>query len=103
MDRQKITLPFEDLGCAGSGATVVEQALARVPGVLRVYVNAAMEMAYVQYDTDRCNIDTLREAVAHAGFHIGAIDRVVESPHSSRTFRDTSGTFNAARSEGRPM
>ena len=72
MDSQKITLPIEDFGCAGSGAIVVERALARVPGVLRVYVNAATEMAYVRYDADRCTILALRDAVASAGFHTGA-------------------------------
>ncbi len=71
MDRQKITLPIEDFGCAGSGAIIVERTLAKVPGVVRVYVNAATEMAYVQYDADRCTIALLREAVARAGFHVG--------------------------------
>lgn len=72
MTRQKLALPIEDLGCAGSGAIIVERALAKVPGVLRVYVNAATEMAYVQYDADRCNLDSLRAATARAGFHAGA-------------------------------
>ena len=71
MDRQTITLPIEDFGCAGSGAIIVERALAHVPGVLHVYVNAATEMAYVQFDADRCTVEALREAVARAGFHAG--------------------------------
>lgn len=72
MDRQKITLPIEDFGCAGSGAIIVERALAKVPGVLRVYVNAATEMAYVEYDARRCDLSTLLAAIARAGFHAGA-------------------------------
>ncbi len=72
MDRQKITLPIEGFGCAASEAISVERALATVPGVLRIYVNAAMEMAYVQYDADCCTESALREAVAHAGFYTGA-------------------------------
>lgn len=72
MDRQTITLPIEDFGCAGSGALIVERALAKVPGVVRAYVNAATEMAYVQYDAGRCTEAALLEAVAHAGFHAGA-------------------------------
>ena len=71
MDRQKIALPIEDFGCAGSGAIVVERALAKVPGVLHVYANAATEMAYIQYDADRCTLSGLRDAVARAGFHAG--------------------------------
>lgn len=72
MHHQHISLSIEDLGCAGSGAIIVERALAKVPGVIRVYVNAATEMAYVQYDSDRCDPAVLRAAIAHAGFHAGA-------------------------------
>jgi hypothetical protein len=72
VDRQRITLPIEDFGCAGSGAIVVERALANVPSVLCVYVNAATEMAYIQYDADRCDVPTLRAVIARAGFHAGA-------------------------------
>lgn len=72
MERRQITLPIEDFGCAGGGALIVERALARVLGVLHVYVNAATEMAYVQYDTERCDVAALCAAVAHAGFHTGA-------------------------------
>lgn len=68
---RSITVPIEDFGCAGSGSLIVERALTKVPGVLRVYVNAATEMAYVQYDTDRCTIDALEEAVVRAGFRPG--------------------------------
>ncbi|HEU5348515.1 MAG TPA: heavy metal-associated domain-containing protein [Ktedonobacterales bacterium] len=68
MTIRSITVPIEDFGCAGSGALIVERALIKVPGVLRVYVNAATEMAYVQYDADRCTVDALEAAVVHAGF-----------------------------------
>ena len=71
MDRQRITLPIEDFDCAGSSAILIEQALAEVPGVLHIYVSAAMEMAYVQYDAEICSVDALREAVTFAGFKIG--------------------------------
>jgi copper chaperone CopZ len=71
MPRQHVTLPIEDFGCSGSGAIVVERALTKVPGVLRVYVNAATEMAYVEYDTDRCGPEALRTAIARVGFHAG--------------------------------
>lgn len=71
MTVRSITVPIEDFGCAGSGALIVERALVKVPGVLRVYVSAATEMAYVQYDADRCTVDALEEAVVRAGFHPG--------------------------------
>lgn len=71
MDRRTITMPIEDFGCTGNGASIIERALASVPGVRRVYINAATEMAYIQYDAECCNIAALREAVAHIGFHAG--------------------------------
>ncbi len=71
MTVRSITVPIEDFGCAGSGALIVERALVKVPGVLRVYVNAATEMAYVQYDADQCTVDALEKAVIRAGFHPG--------------------------------
>jgi len=64
MNRQTVTLPFEDLGCTGSNASIVETALSKLPGVLRVYVNTATEMAYVQYDAERCSVAILRKAIA---------------------------------------
>lgn len=71
MTVRSITVPIDDFGCAGSGALIVERALVKVPGVLRVYVNAATEMAYVQYDADRCTVGALETAVVRAGFHPG--------------------------------
>jgi copper chaperone CopZ len=70
MDRKHITLPIEDFGRMGSGELAVERALAHVPGVLRVYVNPATEMAYVQFDGERCAIADLHAAVARAGFRV---------------------------------
>lgn len=71
MTIRSITVPIDDFGCAGSGVLIVERALTKVPGVLRVYVNAATEMAYVRYDADRCTVGALEEAVVRAGFHPG--------------------------------
>jgi hypothetical protein len=71
VDRQTITLPVEDLSGASGAPIIVEQALANMPGVLRVYMNAATEMAYVQYDAERCTVAALREALVCAGFPCG--------------------------------
>lgn len=67
----RVTLPIIGFGCLGSGALIVERALLHAPGVIHVYVNAATEMAYVEYDAERCTVARLREAVAQAGFHAG--------------------------------
>ncbi|MGE5334105.1 MAG: cation transporter [Nitrososphaerota archaeon] len=69
MTIRSITVPIEDFGCAGSGALIVERALIKVPGVLRVYVNASTEMAYVQYDAEYCTVVDLTDAIVRAGFH----------------------------------
>lgn len=71
MDRRQVIVPIEDFGCAGSGALIVERALAKVVGVLRVYVNPATEMAYIQYDAELCDVNRLRDAIAHSGFRAG--------------------------------
>lgn len=68
---QRATLPITGLGCLGSGALIIERALLHTPGVIHAYVNAATEMAYVEYDTERCTVARLREAVDRAGFHTG--------------------------------
>jgi cation transport ATPase len=69
MARRHIVLPIDELGCWGSGALIIERALAQVPGVRHVYVNAATEMAYVQFDVDECVVADLEAAIARAGFH----------------------------------
>lgn len=69
---QRATLPILGFGCAGSGALIVERALARVPGVIGVYVNPVTEMAYVRYDDSRCTLAAVIKAIEHVGFHAGA-------------------------------
>lgn len=71
MRTQRIMLPIYDLSCGGGGALIVERALAKVPGVARVYVNPATEMAYVEYDPTRVDTQLLIAAVKHAGFGTG--------------------------------
>jgi copper chaperone CopZ len=67
---RRLTLPIEGFRCGGGGL-MVERALAQVPGVRRVYVNVAMEMAYVEFETTVTEVSCLVTAVAHAGFRAG--------------------------------
>ncbi|HEV2654131.1 MAG TPA: heavy metal-associated domain-containing protein [Ktedonobacteraceae bacterium] len=69
MKMQRITLPIDRL--SGGGAYIVEHALARTPGVVYVYVNSAMEMAYIVYDPTQSDLHRLVAAVKHAGFEAG--------------------------------
>lgn len=65
----RITLPIEGLACGGGGALTVERAIARIPGVSRVYVNPLTEMAYVEFDSTVCSPDAIVAAIMRVGFH----------------------------------
>jgi P-type Cu+ transporter len=71
MKTQRITLPIDRLSCGGGGALIVERALARISGVVYVYVNCATEMAYVEYDPMQSDLDRLIAAVKQLGFDTG--------------------------------
>ncbi|MBI4491648.1 MAG: heavy-metal-associated domain-containing protein [Chloroflexi bacterium] len=71
MSTKRLTMAIYDLGCGGGGALIVERALARAPGVARVYVNPATEMAYVEYDPALACPDQLIAAVERVGFRAG--------------------------------
>ena len=64
-----ITLPLNDLGCGE--AALVERFLTKHPGVVRVYVNPAMEMVYITYDPTRANPGQIAAALLHAGYRVG--------------------------------
>ena len=50
---------------------MVERALARTAGVIYVYVNPAIEMAYVEYDAALAEPKHLIYVVEQAGFRVG--------------------------------
>lgn len=71
MTTQRLTMPIYDLGCGGGGALMIEQAVARTPGVMAAYVNPATEMAYVTFDGERCSEQTVVAAITACGFRTG--------------------------------
>lgn len=75
MATQRMTVPIYNLSCSGGGALVVEQTLAKTPGVARAYVNPATEMAYVEYDPETVTSVALTAAVAEAGFGPSPVKR----------------------------
>lgn len=68
MATQRTTVPIYNLSCAGGGALVVERTLAKTPGVARVYVNPATEMAYVEFDPEAITSSALAAAITAAGY-----------------------------------
>ena len=71
MSSARLTMAIYGLSCGGGGALAVERALAKLPGVVRVYVNPATEMAYVEYDPARLRWEQLVAAVEAVGFRAG--------------------------------
>jgi len=72
MNTQRITLPINDLGTRGEGVLIVQQALAKAPGVVHVYINPSIEMAYIEFDPALTGPDRLVKVVEDAGFRAGA-------------------------------
>jgi cation transport ATPase len=88
MTTQRITMPISDLGGGGSGARMIERAVAGTPGVLSAYVNPALEMAYITFDPERCTADQVSAAVAACRVH-------AEPDQAPPTHDRTTPTFTA--------
>ena len=67
---EHVTMAITGFGCGGGGSLVAERALAKVPGVVRVYVNPATEMAYVECDPQITELRQLTAAVEQTGLHV---------------------------------
>ena len=72
MKTQRITLPNNELSSGGDGVRIIEHALAQTPGVVHVYVNSSIEMAYIEYDLALSDPDSLVKVVGDAGYRAGA-------------------------------
>jgi len=59
----RVTLPID---LADTDLMTVEDALRALPGVKRVYLSRAVEMAYVEYDAACCEVGTLEATVRNA-------------------------------------
>ena len=68
MTLQHTALPVYNLGSAGGATGTVERLLLRIPGVTRVYVNPVTEMAYIEYDQERCDERQLADVLERAGY-----------------------------------
>jgi P-type Cu+ transporter len=66
--RARTSLPVIGLGCQGGGALGLEKALGKLPGVQRVYVNSATEMAYVEYEPETTGLEEIMAAIRSEGY-----------------------------------
>lgn len=64
MPLTNITLPIDGVGEIDLSQAAT--ALGALPGVTRVYLSRAVEMAYVEYDPTRCGVDQLSAALGAA-------------------------------------
>lgn len=71
MKTQRITLPIHDLSSGEGDVHIIEQALAHTPGVVHVYINPSIEMAYIEFDPVLSDPDSLVIVVERAGFRTG--------------------------------
>ena len=69
MKPTRMILPIDNLRCGG--ALTIERALMRTPGVVHVYVNPTIEMAYVKFDSSLTTSDLLVTAIKRTGFRAG--------------------------------
>ena len=71
MKSQHITLPIDDLSSRGDELPIIDRALAQAPGVVHVYINSSIEMAYIEFDPALADPDSLVKVVENAGFRAG--------------------------------
>ncbi|MEX0630417.1 MAG: heavy metal-associated domain-containing protein [Chloroflexota bacterium] len=71
MRAHELRIPIYGLGCGGGGATTIERELGRAPGVLRVYVNPATEVAYVDFDPAQTDPTRLARVIDQTGYRAG--------------------------------
>jgi cation transport ATPase len=69
MKTTRITLSIDNMRCGG--ALTIERALLHAPGVVHIYVNPVIEMAYVEYDPLLTTSDLLVAAIGRTGFRVG--------------------------------
>ena len=93
-----LTIPIEGMTCA-SCVLHVERALSKVPGVQAVAVNLATETARVHIDPAVATLPAIAQAVADAGYRVGAMampqagtDVPGEAPDDREATRDAEAT-----------
>lgn len=76
---EQVTLPIQGMHCASCVATL-ERALLKVPGVVTAQVNLATAQATVSYIPPQVEVNSLRQAIAQAGYAAGP--SLADTPHA---------------------
>ena len=74
--KERVTIPISGFAFGGAGCQSAEHALARIAGVIRVYVNPDTEMAYGEFDLDLATPQQLVAALEAVGFRAGPVRTV---------------------------
>ena len=82
MSTQHVSIPVYGVACAGRS---VERGLARLTGVIDVYVNAATELAEIEFDDERITVEQLCKGIRRFGFHPGTPSVAPDSARRSRS------------------
>lgn len=65
---RRLTLPVIGLSLGGCGALTLEREIRRLPGVSEVYVNPAIENAYVDYDPEHITQARIAGKIRELGY-----------------------------------
>lgn len=68
MSQQHASIPVPGIACAGHS---LERVLSRLTGVISAYANGATEVAEVEYDDERVNVEAICETIDGCGFRAG--------------------------------
>ena len=68
MSTHHVSIPVYGVACAGQS---VERSLAKLAGVITVYVNCATELAEVDFDDEQITVEQLCKGIRRCGFHPG--------------------------------
>ncbi len=78
-NNQHLEVPIKGMDCAEC-ASIVQQAIAGVPGVESVAVLLSSEKAIIQLDRKHVSLDAIKQAVERAGYTVPAGSRTIEVP-----------------------
>ena len=80
MSAHHVSIPVYGVACAGHS---VERGVARLAGVIAVYVNPATELAEIEFDDERITVEELCKGIRRCGFRAGTPSVALEG--ASRT------------------